>query len=210
MIISEQTGELFAALAKAQSSLETAKKDRSGHGYKYADLAGCIEAAKTPLAENGLAVTQMMGQSGNDATLITLLTHSSGQYIGSEFVMEKAVLQGGAGKNPAQAMGASITYMRRYAFAAIVGLAQEDDDASTVRKKERAEAQGNKPADPMSDAQRQKLMAYYKGQSEEQRLHHATQFFKREILSFNELSKAEASLLIEAWEKHIQGKQNAQ
>lgn len=210
MIISEQTGELFAALAKAQSSLETAKKDRSGHGYKYADLAGCIEVAKTPLAENGLAVTQMMGQSGSDSTLITLLTHSSGQYIGSEFIMEKAVLQGGAGKNPAQAMGASITYMRRYAFAAIVGLAQEDDDAATVRKKERAEAQGNKPADPMSDAQRQKLMAYYKGQSEEQRLKHATQFFKREIMSFNELSKSEASLLIEAWEKHVRGSQNAE
>jgi len=62
-----------------------------------------------------------------------MLTHSSGQWMRDTFVMEKAVLQGGAGKNPAQAMGASITYMRRYAYTAIIGMTQEDEDACNVK-----------------------------------------------------------------------------
>jgi hypothetical protein len=55
--------------------------------------------------------------------------------------MEKAVLQGGAGKNPAQAMGASITYMRRYAYTAIIGMTQEDEDACNVKIQAKAAKQ---------------------------------------------------------------------
>ncbi len=137
MLISNETNELFTALSIAQGQLTSASKAKQGHGYKYADIAECINTAKTPLEENGLAITQMLGQNDQGTTLITLLTHKSGQYIGSEFLMEKAVLQGGAGKNPAQTMGASITYMRRYAYAAIIGMAQEDDDAAGVSKSEK-------------------------------------------------------------------------
>ena len=38
------------------------------------------------------------------------------------------MLSGGGGKNPVQCLGSSITYMRRYAYASILGLTQEDDD----------------------------------------------------------------------------------
>ena len=137
MNMSEQTNEIFAALSKAQGGMDMPSKSKTGHGYKYADLAECIATAQRHLKENGLAVTQLMGNIDKEATLITVLTHSSGQYISSEFIMEKAILSGGAAKNPAQAMGASITYMRRYAYAAILGLAQEDDDAANVRKQNR-------------------------------------------------------------------------
>ena len=129
MEMSEAKGELFAALSKFQGDLINAGKSVSGHGYNYADLAGCINAAKEPLAKNGLAVTQLIRGAADQRTLITMLTHSSGQYISSEFTMAMAVMQGGAAKNPAQQMGGSITYMRRYAFAAIVGMAQEDNYA---------------------------------------------------------------------------------
>ena len=133
MKMSEQTGELFTALSKFQGELENAPKDKSGHGYKYADLAMCINSAKQHLANNGLSVMQMLG--ANDAgkqTLITVLAHSSGQFMSSEFVMVDAQLMGGAGKNPAQVLGSAITYQRRYAYAAIIGLAQQDDDAQGV------------------------------------------------------------------------------
>ena len=43
--------------------------------------------------------------------------------------MPIAKLAGGGSNNPAQVMGASITYMRRYQYAAIIGLAQDDTDA---------------------------------------------------------------------------------
>lgn len=133
MKMSDKTNDLFTAFAKFQGELENASKDKKGHGYMYADLAACINSAKTHLASNGLAVTQMLGANDEGKqTMITMLTHSSGQWISSEFVMVDAVLQGGSGKNPAQVLGSAITYQRRYAYAAMIGLAQEDDDAASV------------------------------------------------------------------------------
>lgn len=130
--LSEQTNELFAALSKFQGELDNASKSKQGHGYKYADLAECINIAKAPLAATGLAVSQMLGQSDSGKqTLITILTHSSGQYMMSEFDLVDATLMGGAGKNPAQVLGSAITYQRRYAYTAIIGMAQQDDDAAS-------------------------------------------------------------------------------
>ena len=130
--LSDQTNELFAALSKFQGELDNASKSKQGHGYKYADLAECINIAKAPLAATGLAVSQMIGQSeSGKQTLITILTHSSGQYMMSEFDLVDAALMGGAGKNPAQVLGSAITYQRRYAYTAIIGMAQQDDDAAS-------------------------------------------------------------------------------
>ena len=127
--------ELFMAISKMQGELTGAFKAKSGHGYNYADLAKCIQTAQEPLSNNGLAVVQMITETEAGTHLETVLTHSSGGYMSSSFLMAKAILQGGGGKNPAQAMGASITYMRRYAYTSIIGLAQTDDDAQDVRYK---------------------------------------------------------------------------
>lgn len=130
--LSDQTNELFAALSKFQGELDNASKSKQGHGYKYADLAECINIAKAPLASAGLAVSQMLGQSeSGKQTLITILTHASGQYMMSEFDLVDAKLMGGAGNNPAQVLGSAITYQRRYAYTAIIGMAQQDDDAAS-------------------------------------------------------------------------------
>lgn len=210
MLVSEETDKLFAALAKMQSELTPARKAKQGHGYKFADLVECIDTAKKPLAENGLAVTQLMGLYDKEATLITVLTHESGQYIGSEFIMEKAVLHGGAASNPAQKMGASITYMRRYAYAAIIGLAQEDDDAAQLREKKNARAQQrtqarkDRPADPATRKQIERLMVAYNGIDDEKRLMHASSIVEREISSFNQLTKDEANRIIDRAEKATQ------
>jgi len=141
MKMSEQTGDLFTAFSKFQGDLTNAAKAKEGHGYKYADLSMCINTAKEPLQTNGLAVSQFMGESEKGTTLTTMLTHTSGQWMRDTFVMERAILQGGAGKNPAQAMGASITYMRRYAYAAIIGMTQEDTDADGVTSKQSSNGQ---------------------------------------------------------------------
>lgn len=132
MISKSNRAELFSAISKMQSELTGAFKAKAGHGYNYADLAKCIQTAQEPLANNGLAVIQMIRQTEQGTELETVLTHSAGGFLSSSFLMEKAILQGGGGKNPAQAMGASITYMRRYAYSAIIGLAQTDDDAANV------------------------------------------------------------------------------
>ena len=129
-ISTDKRAELFSALSKMQSELTGAFKAKSGHGYKYADLAQCIKTAQKPLASNGLAVVQLLTETEKGTNIETVLTHESGGYISSSTLMAMASLSGGAAKNPAQLMGASITYMRRYTYAAIIGLAQTDDDAS--------------------------------------------------------------------------------
>jgi len=127
---SESSKELFKALAKFQGELENVEKGKSGHGYKYATLGHCIDAAKEALAANGLSVSQLLGSNEKgESTMQTLLAHQSGEYISSICVMPIAKLAGGGSNNPAQVMGASITYMRRYQYAAIIGLAQDDTDA---------------------------------------------------------------------------------
>ena len=140
--MSDQVNELFAALSKFQGELGNVSKNKKatvnkqGASYGYADIGACIDAAKPHLVSNGLAVSQMIGMNEvGKQTLITILTHCSGQYMMSEFVMVEASLMGGAGNNPAQVLGSSITYQRRYAYAAIIGLAQEDNDAHGVAGK---------------------------------------------------------------------------
>ena len=137
MKLSNETSDLFKAFSSFQGELDNASKAKQGHGYSYADLAECINTAKPFLVKHGLAVSQMLGtHDSGKQTLITILTHSSGQYMSSEFVMAEAVLAGGGGKNPVQQLGSAITYQRRYSYAAIIGLAQEDDDAASQTRKQ--------------------------------------------------------------------------
>ncbi len=126
---SDSITELLKSLSKFQGELENVEKAKAGHGYKYATLGNCIDAAKPMLAANGLSVMQLMGNDDKGGvTMETVLGHQSGEYISSSCTIPIAKLQGGGGSNPAQIMGASITYMRRYQYAAIIGLAQDDTD----------------------------------------------------------------------------------
>ncbi len=144
MEMSENTNELFTAFSKFQGELDNSSKSKQGHGYNYSDLATCINTAKPILASNGLSVTQMMGMSEGSQTIITMLAHSSGQWMRSETIMPNATLQGSAGKNPVQVLGSAITYMRRYCYAAITGMAQEDDDgAANTRQQSKSGNQSN-------------------------------------------------------------------
>lgn len=123
---SENIGDLALALSKAQSQLNGAAKtsDNPFFKSKYADLHECIEAAKEALSKNELAVVQTTDTDEQDRIWVyTTLMHSSGQWIQGKIRMKPK-------KDDDQATGSSITYGRRYGFAAIVGLAQKDDDGN--------------------------------------------------------------------------------
>jgi hypothetical protein len=127
MIKSESIKELLTALAKAQGKISAAKKDSTNPHFKskYADLASCWEAIKEPLSTNGLSLSQWVSSSDKGLNLITMLGHSSGEYIYSEYSMPSG--------QTSQAIGSAITYARRYALSAAVGLvADEDDDANAA------------------------------------------------------------------------------
>jgi len=127
MKASSELSELFAALAKAQGAIEGASKDKANPFFKskYADLASCWAACRIPLAENGLSVQQHATAEGPCVTVTTILGHASGQWMSSELTMT-------AKEDTPQGIGSCLTYARRYALSAIVGIAPEDDDGNAA------------------------------------------------------------------------------
>lgn len=120
---SENIGELARALAQAHGEIRGAVKDSENPFFKstYADLASIWDACRIPLSKNGLAVIQTNSQHSTDVVINTILVHSSGQWI-SGTISAKPV------KVDPQGIGSCMTYLRRYALAAIAGVAPVDDD----------------------------------------------------------------------------------
>ena len=127
---SENINDLAAALAKAQATIKGACKDKNNPFYKskYADLSNIWDACREALTNNQLSVVQAPEQSeGGGIAVETMLMHSSGQFIASRYVMPIT-----DSKINAQTIGSAITYARRYALAAMVGVAPEDDDGNAA------------------------------------------------------------------------------
>jgi hypothetical protein len=132
---SENIGELAAALAKAQSAMPNASKDATNPHFKsrYADLASIWDACRKPLTDNGLAVIQApVSVEAGYVGLTTTLLHASGQWI-AETVSAPLT------QNTAQSVGSALTYLRRYALAAMVGVAPDDDDGNTASQPAQAQ-----------------------------------------------------------------------
>lgn len=128
---SEHINELAKALAEAQSELKGAVKDSSNPFFKskYADLGSVWDACRIPLTKHGLSVSQITYtvhiNDIKDTYLETILMHVSGQWISSAIILNPK-------DNTPQAFGSAITYYRRYALQAIVGVAAEDDDGESA------------------------------------------------------------------------------
>ena len=118
-------GPLAAALAKAQSAfapvtrsktVKVTTKTGGSYTFSYAPLDTVLDAVRKPLADNGLALVQLLdGQA-----LVTLLIHESGAQLEGRTPIP--------GSNDVQGYGSAITYLRRYAIQALLGIAAEDDD----------------------------------------------------------------------------------
>lgn len=120
-----ELNELFTALAICQGELENATKDSNNPFFKskYADLAEVINAAKLPMSKNGLSIIQLPTFQPGIVSVKTILGHKSGQFI--ESTISTPIV-----KQDPQSIGSAITYMRRYSYSAIIGIAQEDDDGN--------------------------------------------------------------------------------
>lgn len=129
--MSNQINEIALALSKAQSELEATGKSQEGYGYNYSDLSSVIATAKPILERHNLAVTQLLGNDGDRPSVTTVLVHSSGQFFQS--CASLPLIKVGS-CNEAQCAGAVYSYLRRYAFQAILGMSSEDSDASSQGK----------------------------------------------------------------------------
>ena len=124
---SPELNELAAALAKAQSEMEGAKKESTNPFFKssYADLHAVIKSSFPYLSKNGLSVSQGNEVIKGAVCVTTTLMHASGQWMRSKIKLPLA-------KVDAQGVGAAVTYGRRYGLSAMVGIAQYDDDAQSI------------------------------------------------------------------------------
>jgi hypothetical protein len=126
---SDAVNEIAASLAKAQSQIEHALKDSKNPHFKssFASLASVINATRDGLTANGISVAQQTVPRDGQLFVVTTLFHSSGQWIRS---FTPVIFT----KQDAQGMGSGMTYARRYALAAMVGISQEDDDGNEASK----------------------------------------------------------------------------
>ena len=126
---SENLNELATALCKAQNEMGGAVKDAKNPFFKssYADLTSVIKAIKEPFNKTGLSYVQLPTTSdgGKGIGVKTILMHTSGQFIESEFYLPIT-------KADPQAGGSAITYARRYALQAMAGIPTADDDAEAA------------------------------------------------------------------------------
>jgi ERF superfamily len=130
---SQTISAIAAALAKAQSQLSNPEKTlcatirspfprEADRTFRYASLASGLDIIRKSLGEHEIATIQTTDIDPNgQIKLTTLLAHASGEWISSDWPVCSA------NETMSHRMGAALTYARRYALFALVGIAGEDD-----------------------------------------------------------------------------------
>jgi hypothetical protein len=132
---SETIGAIASALAKAQGELTNPEKSliatirsplpREGdRTFRYASLASGLDIVRKSLSQHEIATVQTtaIDHTSGQIQLTTLLAHASGEWISSDWPVCAS-----SETSAPRRMGAALTYARRYALFALVGIAGEDD-----------------------------------------------------------------------------------
>ena len=144
-------GSLAAALARAQVELINPEKSMvatirpEGRGaaeqiFRYAPLSDGLNIIRKTLGQHEIATVQstLVDETAGLIRLKTVLAHSSGEWISSDWPV--CPLEDLASP---KRMGAALTYARRYALFALVGIAGEDDlDAPDLHVAEPVDPRG--------------------------------------------------------------------
>jgi hypothetical protein len=125
---SESIAKIASAFVKAQSEMGNAVKDSKNPFFKssYADLNSVREACLPALNKHGISVLQPTSVIEGKLYVETLLLHESGEYLSGmyEVVVGK--------QNDPQALGAAISYSRRYGLQSMVNIGAADDDGESA------------------------------------------------------------------------------
>jgi hypothetical protein len=131
---SENVAAIATALAKAQIELSNPEKAMIGtiynsrtnsqQNFRYASLSSGLDMIRKVLGSQQIAIAQTtdIDRTSGTVNLTTLLVHTSGEWISSDW----PVCQLSETSAPRR-MGAALTYARRYALFTMVGIAGEDD-----------------------------------------------------------------------------------
>ena len=120
--------EFAKALVAAQKDMPAVEPDGENPHFKskFVTLGTLIAKVRPVLNRHGIAFAQFPSADEHGPTLVTVLTHEKGEQV--QFAAPLILP-----KNDPQGQGSAITYMRRYALAAALGIsAQEDDDGNAA------------------------------------------------------------------------------
>jgi hypothetical protein len=119
-----EESKMNAAFVAAQAELVNPHKNKTvktgTFQFDYADLASILDQVRPVLARHGLAISQSIGGEHGVVTVTTTLHHTSGESI------QWGPLPGPSGPDW-KTLGGAITYARRYALTAALGLSADDD-----------------------------------------------------------------------------------
>ncbi len=120
---SDEIKELVSALSKAQGAMRPAVFNRINPHFKnrYADFTSCMDCCRDPLSNNGLSIMQYCETVNEKLMLVTMLAHTSGQWMKSYFPLNPM-------KMDSQSIGSAMTYGKRYSLSAMLGIVSDDED----------------------------------------------------------------------------------
>jgi hypothetical protein len=136
---SESIAKIASALVKAQAEMGNAVKDSKNPFFKskFADLNSIREACMPALNKHGIGVIQPTTVIDGKFYVETTLMHESGEFLSGLYEVV-AVKQ-----NDPQALGAAVSYSRRYGLQSLVNIGAEDDDSETAMGRGNFKSSGN-------------------------------------------------------------------
>lgn len=147
---SQSIANLATALSQFQANVPSVSFDSVNPflNNKYASLGALIETARPVLQEYGLSVSQIVVSYDHLVGVETILMHTSGEWVSNVATLPAHEEKG---KSSAQVAGSIVTYLRRYSYAAILGLyAEEDNDGNAPAQQKPQSRQPKKKSDEAS------------------------------------------------------------
>lgn len=201
-----RTSESIAAISPAFIAFQAevpavpkATKGQVGSAVRfYSDLATVIETAQPVLAAHGLGYMQSPSSGNGEVNVTTRILHISGEWFEDTLGMP-------AERANAQAVGSAISYAKRYALVAMLGLASEDNDGATANPKP-AQQTRTAPKGKATEAQITRLVIAFNEfgvKQRDERLRYLSKVADREITSSKDLTTAEAARAIDAIETAV-------
>lgn len=141
---SAELNKLFEALSKAQGEIRNAELNAKNPFFKssYADLGEIVKVSRPALTKHALSVVQLVLPAADGYSYLhSVLGHASGQWIESRMKINPA-------KGDVQSLGSYLTYLKRYSYAALVGVVSgdEDDDGNRAVEAHKKSPEPSAPA----------------------------------------------------------------
>lgn len=190
--------EVRAAFARACSTIRNPASKSKGNFGKYCQLDDLADHVRPALAEHGLALHQELRSdvvAGANEIVTIVTSMETGVWIEVGRVAFPA-------KPDAMKAGGDVTYYRRYSAMAALNIAGDEDiergskPAVTRSKPSNDQPSVVRPAGQISSAQLKALKTRYSAMESPERLALWSERVGRPVESANDLSKADAILLL--------------